>query len=401
MKKINNLPKGWKIKKFGECFNFLRTANYSRAETKESETVHYIHYGDIHRKYGYHVQPHDINTFVSVEQAEKFDKLKNGDLILLDASEDYEGSIKCTELKNVTKENIISGLHTIALRDKDNNFINSFKAYLTSIPYVKNSFLKQITGIKVYGISKSNLIKIDLIIPPIIEQKRIAEVIECWDEGIEEISKVIALKEQKKKWLMHNLLSGKVRLKGFNKPWKEAKLGELRKIGVIKIDKGTTITANSKTHGNIPVIAGGQTYPYFCHNYTHSFPCITVSASGAYAGYVWYHSYKIWASDCNVVYAQKSYSTLFLAYTLMNNQNRIYKLQRGGAQPHVYSSDLEIINIPHIDLPEQSAIVEILSTADDEINQLKQKLELFKQQKKWLMQQLLTGTKRLNIKEGK
>ena len=134
IKKMRKIPDGWNVKKLGECFSFLRTSCYSRAETTDCGEVHYIHYGDIHTKYPLHISPKDIDVYVSTEQASKSDCLKTGDLILLDASEDYEGTTKCVELLNISDdEKVVSGLHTLALRDISKNFINGFRAYFNPV----------------------------------------------------------------------------------------------------------------------------------------------------------------------------------------------------------------------------------------------------------------------------
>ena len=86
MQNNQKIPEGWSVKKLGECFSFLKTPSYSRAETTSDGEVHYIHYGDIHTKYPLHVCPEDIDIFVTNEQAQKGDFLQTGDLILLDAS---------------------------------------------------------------------------------------------------------------------------------------------------------------------------------------------------------------------------------------------------------------------------------------------------------------------------
>lgn len=391
------IPEGWSVKKLGECFQFLKTTSHSREETQRSGDVHYIHYGDIHTKYNLHVSPSDIDLFISESQAEKGSLLQNGDLILLDASEDYEGTTKCIELSNICNEKIIAGLHTLALRDKNKNFSDGFRAYITSMPWVKSNFWKQVTGIKVYGISKENLNKLKLLLPPLPEQEKIAEILSCWDDGIEKLSALIEKKKIQKKALMQQLLTGKHRLKGFSSPWHEVKLGELTKSKKILLEKGKNLNAEQIEKGSIPVIAGGRSIPYYHSSYTHNKPSITISASGAYAGYVWFHKEKIWASDCNVIQGSGYIDTVFLGYVLQSKQNRIYRLQTGGAQPHIYASDIKSLLIPEPVLAEQKAIAEILSKADEEIELLNKKLEAFKQEKKALMQQLLTGKIRVKV----
>lgn len=274
-----------------------------------------------------------------------------------------------------------------------NNCCIDFLYYL--IVQNKKELIRKACGSTFLEISMKDINNLSFPIPSLAEQERIAEVLGCWDEGIEKIEKIISLKEQQKNGLMQKLLTGKTRLSGFSEPWKEVKLGDLVPHR-ITIEKGTSLVSTNLQDGLIPVIAGGKTSPYKHNQFTHNTPCITISASGAYAGYVWYHDYPIWASDCNVLYG-KDYNTLFLYHVLKLKQNDIYHIQTGGAQPHVYATDLKIFKIPNPSLTEQSAIANIFSAADAEITLLKQKLALFKKQKNGLMQQLLTGKTRLKF----
>ena len=334
---------------------------------------------------------------MSTEQAINADLLRSGDLVLLDASEDYEGTTKCIELSNLSPDDkIISGLHTIALRDNNGVFANRFRAYITSMPYVKKNFWKQISGVKVYGISKDNLKKIKVLVPPIEEQEKIAEILGAWDRAIEELTGLIAEKKELQRGLMQRLLTGTQRLPGFTKPWNQKKILEFVHVGKIIIEKGKTLTAEQLNTGDIPVIAGGKTVPYYHDKYTHDIPCVTVSASGAYAGYVWWHNSKIWASDCNVLYGV-NFDTRFLGFCLENMQKQIYRMQTGGAQPHVYADSIKTLKFPDVDLAEQKAIADVLSKADSEIDLLNQQLDVLREQKRGLMQKLLTGEIRVKV----
>lgn len=102
---------------------------------------------------------------------------------------------------------------------------------------------------------------------------------------------------------------------------------DLLKDDLITGRKGKMITKNTVTTGNIPVIAAGQSSPYSHNQSNFSGNIITISSSGAYAGYVWYHSYPIWASDCSVVYSnnEELLLTKYLYYILKSQQNTIYQ----------------------------------------------------------------------------
>jgi len=151
------------------------------------------------------------------------------------------------------------------------------------------------------------------------------------------------------------------------KGWQEVELGE-----ICEIKKGNSITKNTITNGDIPVIAGGQQPAYYHNNSNRIGETLTVSGSGAYAGFVAYFNIPIFASDCSTIQSkEKNVFMKYIYYFLKGNQNRIYKLQKGMAQPHVYPKDIESIKIPLPPLPTQKQIVSILEKAE----RLKQKRE--------------------------
>ena len=185
------------------------------------------------------------------------------------------------------------------------------------------------------------------------------------------------------------------RFKGFEDKWEETQILEFVNNNIIKIEKGKSITKSKIEEGDIPVIAGGKTPPYYHNKYNYNFPCITISASGS-AGYVWFHDYKIWASDCHVIYTDnKRYNIKFLYHYLKSIQDLIYYLQVGGVQKHVYAKDLIKLNIPNITIEEQEKIGGYLSLLDAEIDNLKKQKELIKEMKRGAMQKLLSGEVRL------
>lgn len=134
----------------------------------------------------------------------------------------------------------------------------------------------------------------------------------------------------------------------------------LRSIAYIL--KGNPLTSAEIEEGNIPVIAGGQTSPYCHSNSNFDGNVITVSASGAYAGYVWYHDYPIFATDCCVIMSKNEnrFTTKYLFEVLKLQQKAIYRLQTGAAQPHVYAADLQMLNIPNIPIEKQQEIVDFI-----------------------------------------
>lgn len=179
-------------------------------------------------------------------------------------------------------------------------------------------------------------------------------------------------------------------LQRFNGKWETKRLGE-----ITKIQKGSLITEKNVVPGSIPVIAGGQKPAYFHNTANRTGKTITVSASGAYAGFVNFHDQPIFASDCSTISEDPNYSIDFIYYYLIFNQNVIYKAQTGGAQPHIHPIDLMPLKIDLPPLNEQRTIAEVLSDVDGLINALDALIAKKQAIKQATMQQLLTGKTRL------
>ena len=229
--------------------------------------------------------------------------------------------------------------------------------------------------------------KFDIPTPPIPEQKAIADLLSTWDEAIEKTERLVKAKEKRFKWLLRVLISDLQSKQ--NDGGLKVKLGTLFGKDIF-VEKGKPLTKVSKNNGVIPVVAGGQSYAYYTSISTHNMSTITISSSGAYAGFVWYHDYPIWASDCNVLYVKKG-STKFLYFLLKAIQHRVYALQSGGAQSHVYTKDIKSLEViwPSKDLQER--IADNLTFLQNEIDILKHMVNKYKTQKHGLMQKMLTG----------
>ena len=168
-----------------------------------------------------------------------------------------------------------------------------------------------------------------------------------------------------KRWDAFEFKNRKLKLGDGNYPNKTLK-------HVAYLLKGQSITSNEIEKGDYPVIAGGQISPYTHNRHNFKGNVITISASGAYSGYVWYHNYPIFASDCTVVFSKEEseITTLYLSEILKLKQKEIYKLQQGAGQPHVYARDLEKINIPIPSLQKQKDITNKITAIREEAKKL-------------------------------
>lgn len=159
------------------------------------------------------------------------------------------------------------------------------------------------------------------------------------------------------------------------------------------LQKGQSITSDDIVSGDYPVIAGGQTSPYSHNVCNHKGNVITVSASGAYSGYVWYHDYSIFASDCTVIFSkdENKLITEFLAEVLKVKQQEIYLLQKGAGQPHVYPNDLAKLNIPLPDKPTQQKIIAHIQAIKAQATALQAEAEQLLSQAKAEIEQMILG----------
>lgn len=397
---IGVLPESWDTITFEECFAILPNNTLSRAELNyNGGEVRNIHYGDILVKF-----PAVLDCsaeglpYINKGNVAKASKgfLRDGDLIMADTAEDVIVG-KSTEVIGIGDSKIVSGLHTIPCRPRDAEmFAPKWLGYFINHCTYHDQLIPYITGIKVSSVSKSAISSTVIAVPPKPEQEAIAEALTDIDALIVNLEKLIAKKKAIKQGAMQELLTGKRRLPGFGSEWK---LLYFRETG-IQILKGQTITQKNVNIGNIPVVAGGKTPAYYCDKANRFGRNITISASGASAGFVNFYSGDIFASDCSTIGESEKYSVEYIYYILLNMQTAIYAAQTGGAQPHIHPKDIyELTLLYTFDVEEQSAIARVLSDMDNEIIALEQKLDKANQIKKGMMSELLTGRIRLIDKE--
>lgn len=143
---------------------------------------------------------------------------------------------------------------------------------------------------------------------------------------------------------------------------------------ICEIQKGTAITSSEIKEGKYKVVAGGVDFAFMHNRYNRPENVITVSASGANAGYVNFWREKIYASDCNTIIGKSFEETCYIYYYLKANQNMLFDLQKGSAQPHVYANDLKQIKIPLPPINLQHNIVDECLAIDNEVNVSREKI---------------------------
>lgn len=200
---------GWTQKRIGEVFDFYPSASYSRSMLLDEGDCKYIHYGDIHTRFDTFLDvSKEALPYINKDMIKKFVYLEDGDIIISDTSEDYEGVGKLVEIVNLGISKVISGLHTLLLCPKTDELINDgFKRYLFNVERVRLEFLKYVTGIKVYSISKNGLAKVILPIPTKQEQEVIKRKLDFINSDISSLTIKTKRLERLKKSLMRNFIN--------------------------------------------------------------------------------------------------------------------------------------------------------------------------------------------------
>jgi type I restriction enzyme S subunit len=265
------------------------------------------------------------------------------------------------------------------------------------------------------GIVKS----IKVPVPPLPEQKKIAQILSTWDRAISTTEQLLANSQQQKKALMQQLLTGKKRLLDnngvrFNGEWKSSVLKNL--VGRI-YGGGTPSRGNPELWGGgIPWvtvkdlistrISGAQEYisdKGLAESASNIVPAGTVIIATRMAvGKVVIASCDVAINqDLKAVCASEKICSNYLFYWFLFNSALIQKMGTGST---VKGVQVDVIGSLKMTIPmtieEQQKIASVLSTADQEISALQQKLDALKQEKKALMQQLLTGKRRVKVEEA-
>ena len=279
----------------------------------------------------------------------------------------------------------------LVIKKYQSAYDKNYLYYVLGSSMIVGQYKSMAAGSSVQNLNKDKVAGLKVMTPTSIEeQSRIAAALTSVDDLISALDKLIEKKKNIKQGSMQLLLTGKKRLKGFTDPWVE------KKMGTIEIQNGAMLNSTEYKAGNIPVIAGGKQPAGYHSSSNRLANTITISASGANAGYISFYKGPIFASDCSTINEQKGISIEFLYYCLLLRQNAIYKCQTGGAQPHIHAKDIKDIGFAMpSDISEQKRIASIIESMDEEISSLETKKAKYEQIKQGMMQQLLTGKIRL------
>ena len=283
------------------------------------------------------------------------------------------------------------------------------------IIYSKPRLVRIGCGSTFLEVSKKDFSRFKIVVPPLAEQRKIAEVLGVWDEAIEKQARLIEKLALRKRGLMQRLLSAKLRLPGFSEPWQKVKLGEIcERVTRKNIEDNQNVMTISAQRGFVAQtdffnksVASETLESYylvfkdeFCYNksYSNGYPMGAIKRLSEADKAVVTSLYI-----CFKVKPETNTNIDYLSYYFDNGGlNRgLTKIANEGGRAHgllnVTPKDFFGLSFEIPSLKEQTAIAEVLIAADREIELAKEKLERLRRQKRGLMQQLLSGKKRVKI----
>lgn len=368
----------WQSINLATVFQYFATNSFSRDQLSESGILKNLHYGDIHRKYNSIVNENDeiTNYIKDINYDNKYELLKNNDLIFADASEDYEGIGKAVEVLNINNKTI-SGLHTILARDNLNVFAPMFKGYYFNSPIVHNQLRVLANGFKVYGISKDSINKLNIKVPSTNEQSKIANTLYLLDEKIELQRKKIE------------------DLKLFTKNTISNELNNLQNYNIFKFKDICNIqTGKSNTQDK----CDDGIYPFYIrsenieksNNYIFDCEAVLTIGDGNIGKVFFYENGKF---DCHQrVYVLNNFKNVLGKYVYYYFSSFFYKRAMSmSAKNTVDSVRMEMISDMIIKVPqekEQIKMINLFSCLDKKLGLEQNKLDKLQELKKGLMQNM-------------
>ena len=420
--KIGRIPEEWEIQPLGDLGDFFKGTSIKASEIVENG-LPCIRYGDIYVQYENDNVVTHFSAFISRETAEHSRRIYAGDILFAGTGETQEDIGKCVAY-TIDREAYAGG-DLIVFRPKKEYQLNSvFLSYCMNCGEVAKSKSRLGQGLSIFHIYSINLKTLHVPLPPLPEQRKIAEILSTVDETIEKTDAIIQETQQLKKGLIQKLFTegiGHTRFKETKigripEGWDYDILGNVAKVkGGKRLPKGDQFAGTRTPYPyirivdfrNMSVAMGGL--KYLKNKTQKSIARYTISSSDVYisiAGTIGLvgivpdelDGAKLTenaAKICNL----KKVNKVFLAYFLIspNAQKQIDSFIGISTQPKLALNRIEKIQLPIPELDEQCEIAEILSEVDSKTEREQAFKEELEKLKKGLMQVLLTGKVRVKV----
>lgn len=290
-----------------------------------------------------HIDLSDIK-YISEQDLPKWTKRvvpQGGDIVF-----SYEATLN---LYAIIPENFYGclGRRMALIRVDENKISNKFLYYYFFSDEWRATIAENtIVGATVDRIPIAKFPEFPISLPSLKEQKRIADILSAYDDLIENNQKQIKLLEEAaqrlyKQWFIDLRYPGHETtpiVDGLPKGWKKGIVGE-----IAEFKRGKVITKAQVAEGNIPVVAGGLEPAYYHNTANTTAPVITVSGSGANAGFAQLYNENVFASDCSFADINTTPYVYFVYCLLKDKKTELDSLQKGAAQPHVYAKDINAL----------------------------------------------------------
>lgn len=394
------LPEGWDIKQLGEIAHITSGGTPGRDKPSYwNGSVPWIRTTEVQNcmLYESNVQEYISEEGLKNSSAKLFPK--NTILLAMIGQGKTRGQVALLKFQATTNQNCAA---IILNENQEPEFYYNFllTQYKNIRSFSNSAGQSNLTGALVRSIK--------VPVPPLFEQRKIAKILSTWDRAIKVTEKLLSNSQQQKKTLMQQLLTGKKRFPGFSDKWTKVALGSvLEEIKRDKLENPTiyellTVKLHLKgvvRSGKFPnSTEGGR--PYYTRNageliigrqnlHNGGIAIVPIEADGCIA------------SNAISSFKAKNSELKFLLY-LMSTNHFLFVVDNvvsGTGQKEISVKELLKLKIIVPKLEEQKRIASALSTADKEIEALQQKLNCLKQEKKALMQQLLTGKRRVKVDE--
>lgn len=415
---IGRIPGDWDLSKLSNIAQVIVSNVDKKFEQNESPVL-LCNYLDVYQNEYITSNLEFMRGSASEAEIDKF-SLKRGDVLITKDSETAE-DIASTAVVADAIPNLICGYHLAILRPDKERIDSFYLAKTLQHDRVHNQFVTKANGVTRYGLTLSVINNAAIPVPPLVEQFVIAKILSTWDRAIERVQRLIEAKQRQKKGLMQGLLTGRLRFPEFGEPvsnkaipedWKQYKLSQ-----VAEIISGGTPSRNVPEYwgGNIPWIAVGDfseadrfisdtkekiTELGFRESSTNLLKTgeLIISARGT-VGAVAQLTKPMAFNQTSYGLRADTELTLndFLFYLLRQFNHKVTDISHGAIFDTITRDTFDYIELPFPNLHEQRRIADVLGKMDNQIDQLKKHLEKLKQQKKGLMQKLLTGEIRVKV----
>lgn len=440
---IGLIPDDWEVKTLKQIFEFKPNTTFPRECLNESKGEYQnVHYGDVLIKYPSILDCNkEAIPFINEGIDVKFSKygVKEGDIIIADTAED-ETVGKVVEVYNLSKRKLVSGLHTFLCRKITDDFAPRWLGYFMNQAIFHNQLLPFITGTKVSAISRSAIQNVKVLIPPLPEQQRIAKALSDVDSLISTTEKLLQKKKNIRQGAMQELLTGKKRLPGFGPQtktpaYKQTELGpipkdwEVKSLGeIFEFRPNNTFTRDclNDSKGKYQNVHYGDVlikYPSILDCSKETIPFINEGINVKFSKYgivegdiiiadtaedetvgkaveIFNLGNRKLVSGLHTFLCRKitdDFAPRWLGY-FMNQaifHNQLLPFITGTKVSAISRTAIQSVKVLIPSKEEQTAIANILSSMDKEIETLNTKLEKYRNLKIAMMQQLLTGKIRL------